>query len=152
VSCLDTTQLRCRVTARLRLLRSISDMREVISIRDRMGDANSRIGVLHVCSNRGGGLMMSGWSRHPQCYNQKASVLDCQYRRTEPVGFRGILCAPENLSQNINTAKLRTGSQGGGSVMRSSSGWIVAECRAGLWVALGVVVWCLSGSQFFLKF
>ena len=54
-------------------------------------------------------------------------------------GFRGILCAPENISQNINTAKLRTGSQGGGSVMRSSSGWIVVEYRAGLWV---VGAWC----------
>ena len=40
------------------------------------GNANLRIGVLHVCSNRGGELMMSGWSRHPQCYNQKAHVLD----------------------------------------------------------------------------
>ena len=37
---------------------------------------------------------MSGRSRHPQCYRQKASVLDHQYRRTEPVRVRGILCAP----------------------------------------------------------
>ena len=100
VACPDTIQLRYRVTARLRLLRSISDMREVISIRDRMGDVNSRIGVLHVCSNRGGGLMMSGWSRHPQCHNQKACVLDCQYRRTEPEGVsRDIVCTREHQSE-----------------------------------------------------
>ncbi|MHC1596363.1 MAG: hypothetical protein ACXQTO_05890 [Candidatus Syntropharchaeales archaeon] len=57
------------------------------------GNANSMIGVLRVCSNRGCELMMSGWSRHPQCYNQKNCVLN-HHRHTEMWGgFAGIVCA-----------------------------------------------------------
>lgn len=92
---------------------------------------------------------MSGWLRHPQCYNQKACVLDHQYRRTEPVRVRGILCAPEHISQDTDTAKPITGSQGGGSAMGSSSGWVVsgAPCRT-----VGGRGWCLGVSRFFKKF
>ena len=56
--------------------------------------------------------MMSGWSRHPQCYNQKACVLDRTDTPRGGEGSRDIVCT-RAFSQDTDTAKLRTVSHEG---------------------------------------